>query len=645
MRGLRVAALLLLAAVHIGAQEIEVAPGVHATGEFLVSVRGPAGSVRQGTINGWTVRTLATIPMAALTPTNDTLTKSADTDVKTWLLLTPPSSAPADRIVAAEHPWDTAHRHIANKAAGRVAEFLDGLDEGQIIEVEPVVAYELRGFGGRFAKAAARAEAAKKPCPGGAEGTVIACGAASFQWPNVKRAAWHQDDDQTELRKARERVAASFSGPGVVRIAHLDTGYYKTADTITPPNFNTALSMSMIPNDRCGQSGIDCYQGGLPNGHGPETLSVLAGGKVKFAGGNGYPEYADYVGGAPQAEVFTYRVSPSVILIFPMYVAEGIFNAIANKADVISMSMGGAPSFFLRDAVNDAYASGVPMFFAAADFLHLPIPFFNIDIPPHTMVYPARFTTSTPVSGMTASGRSYGLNPSWFLSVLRGDAFSWIMRGSYGPAHMMKDRTLTASSPNITSRHGTSTFVPNQIQFSFSGTSAATPQVAAAAALWLQMHRAEFTDDEWRSWIKSQSAYDALVSTAELPKRRGAVEQFGAGLLKANRALDVDKPAHPVRRPNGEIGVDWITDLVKILGINPNDPPPTDFELASHRSTLQLEVAQLLTTEPKLRAIVNGDFEHRPSGDQLARLARAIRDSPRASKYLRRAAAAGPALR
>jgi hypothetical protein len=441
----------------------------------------------------------------------------------------PPASSPEGAgIHPTEHPWDMAHEHVANKAAGRLSAFLSGIDAAQIVEIEPVVAYEMRGFGERFAKAAARAETAAKPCTSGPEGTVIACGPASFQWPNVKRVAWHQDDDRTELRKARERAAPSFSGPSVVRIAHLDTGYYKTADTITPPHFNTGLSMSMIPNDRCGQTGIDCYEGGLPNGHGPSTLTVLAGGKVSFAGGNGYPAYDDYVGGAPLAEVFTYRVSPSVILIFPMYVADGIFNAIGNHADVLSMSMGGAPSYYLRDAVNEAYGSGLPMFFAASDFLRLPLPFFNIDIPPHTMIYPARFITATPVAGITASGRSYGLNPSWFLSVLRGDAFSWIMRGSYGPASLMKNRALTTSSPNITSRNGTAAFVPNQLKFSFSGTSAATPQAAAAAALWLQVHRAEFTDEEWRSWVKAESAYDALIASAELPKGAHAVEQFGA---------------------------------------------------------------------------------------------------------------------
>ncbi|HKR67129.1 MAG TPA: S8 family serine peptidase [Thermoanaerobaculia bacterium] len=630
-------AILVCAAGFVHAAEFEAAPGVHFTGEFLVSVRGDVQPMTRAAISsGWTARKLATVHSTQTDTAPRSNTNAATT--KTWFLVSPPPAPSDSREAPREHPWDAAHRHVARKAAGE-SSVLANLDLNQIVEIEPVVAYEMRGFGARFARAAARAEAKKKPCEGGEAGTVIACGPASFQWPNVKETAWHQNDDRTELRKARERAASSFTGPNIVRIAHLDTGYYKTNDTITPPNFDFDLSQSMIPNDNCGETGIDCYQGGLPNGHGPETLSVLAGGKVKFAGGNGYPAYEDYIGGAPLAQVFTYRVSPSVILIWPMYVAGGIFNAVDNKADVISMSMGGAPSYFLRDAVNEAYANGVPMFFAAADFLRLPIPFIPIEIPPHTMVYPARFSTATPVSGMTAGSRSYGLNPSWFLSVFRGDAFSWIMRGSYGPAHLMSDRALTTYSPNITSRHGTSAFVPNQIQFSFAGTSAATPQAAAAAALWLQMHRNEFTEDEWRSWVKAQAAYDALVKSADLPNVPHATEYFGAGIVKANRALDVPKGT-PVRRPNGEIGVDWITELVKILGINPNDPPPTGVEAEEHRSMLQLEVAQLLTTEPKLRDIVNGDFEHRPSDAQLRRLRRAIAKNERASSYLRRAAAA-----
>ena len=102
------------------------------------------------------------------------------------------------------------------------------------------------------------------------------------------------------------------------------------------------------------------------------------------------------------------------------------------------------------------------------------------------------------------------------------------------------------------------------------------------------------------------------------------------------------RPTNPVKRPPGKIGNDWITILAAILGIDPNDPPPTGQEAEIRRSMLQLEVAQLLTTEPELRDIVNGDFENTPSQRQLEQLARALARHPRASRYLRRAVSEGP---
>lgn len=627
LRGWFVPAMLCIATV-ISAQE--VAPGVHFTGQILVSVRGEythEGPAAGPASSGWTIE-----PLATVRPAPSDLESPGSGEPKTWLLLTPPSITEAPAPAGTTHPWDASHRFVAAMIGDETNELPLPLDTDRIIEIEPVAGYEARGYSDRIGDAMGKSSSLV--CDDAPAGFVIACGPASFQWPNVTRVSWHQDDDRTQLRKARARAEPHFQKPEVVRIAHLDTGYYTTNDSITPPRFDFSLSRSLIPNDQCGPTGIDCYRGGLPNGHGPETLSVLAGGKVHFAGGEGYPAYDDYIGGAPLAVVFTYRVSPSVALIFPLYVAEGIFGAIENEADVISMSMGGAPSYYLRDAVNAAYDSGVPMFFAAADFFRLPVPIIPITIPPPTMVYPARFNTATPVSGMTAAGRSYALNPSWFLSVLRGNALSWMLRGSFGPRDLMQDRALTAFSPNITSRHGTVASVANQIQFGFSGTSAATPQAAAAAALWLQVHRDEFDDEEWRSWVKTQSAYDALVRSAQLP--HGDVLHFGAGVLQADRALDLPRPADPVKRKKGEIGFDWITLLVTILGIDPNDPPPTGKRAELHRDMLKLEVAQLVTTEPSLRDILNGDFENTPSRAQLERLARAIQRHPRASRHLQK---------
>ncbi|HEX8155500.1 MAG TPA: S8/S53 family peptidase [Thermoanaerobaculia bacterium] len=643
MRTSRLVSALLAVCCAVAAAGQEVRPGIHFDRRFLVATRGV--QAREGlpafvpkAPAGWTLRTIVTTDV----PGTFTIDGRQSTYAapKTWHVLEP-AAATLDAAAASMHPWDLAHHIVAGTAPGAMATMLDPglIDTGMIEELEPNVAHVEPSLARRMGEALTRRGSSAKTCPDAPQGTVVACGAASFHWPNIPRVDWHQANDFTQLAAARKRTEAAFAAGPRVRIAHLDTGYYKTNDTITPPFFLFDKSKSMIPNDRCGQTGIDCYMGGLPNGHGPETLSVLAGGKINFAAADGYPAYDDYLGGAPLAEVFTYRVSPSVVLLWPLYVSEGIFSAVdENKADVISMSMGGAPSFMLRDAVNHAYDHGTAMFFAAADFFRLPVPFLPIEIPWHTMVYPARFTPATPVSGMTASKRSYGLTNSWW-TLFRGDFTSWALRGSYGPARLAKGRALTATTPNITSRHGTSAFVPNQIQFSFSGTSAATPQAAAAAALWLQAHRNDIPADQWQTWRKTQLVYDALTSTAVCPQKHRCEELFGAGLIQANAAID-ELPANPVKRDPAKIGVDWITLLAKIIGVNPNDPPPTGHRAELHRKMLQLEVAQLIASDRELNAMLGGDHESKPDAATLERLARALERHPRASAHLRRSVAA-----
>ena len=84
------------------------------------------------------------------------------------------------------------------------------------------------------------------------------------------------------------------------------------------------------------------------------------------------------------------------------------------------------------------------------------------------------------------------------------------------------------------------------------GTSSATPQVAAAAALWLQKHRSEFAESEWRSWRKTEAVYQTLFRSADAthdrpyPRHsdgRTVGRYFGNGLLRAERALALDAPA------------------------------------------------------------------------------------------------------
>src|SRR5262245_63871065 len=68
------------------------------------------------------------------------------------------------------------------------------------------------------------------------------------------------------------------------------------------------------------------------------------------------------------------------------------------------------------------------------------------------------------------------------------------------------------------------------------GTSAATPQVAAAAALWLAKHDAQYP----KGWMRVAAVRKALFETAVKTGTTGRVDDFlGQGILAARKALDV----------------------------------------------------------------------------------------------------------
>src|SRR5271157_4114097 len=121
-------------------------------------------------------------------------------------------------------------------------------------------------------------------------------------------------------------------------------------------------------------------------------------------------------------------------------------------------------------------------------------------------VYPAAFRRVIGVTGVTSEGKTYSGNSLGRLFrrlKLIGD---WAFRGSYGPdgwfaglnprvnvdeveaeSGELRPYPIAAYTPNVPWLSGT-----NGVSLSGSGTSAATPQVAAAAALWLENHRREF---------------------------------------------------------------------------------------------------------------------------------------------------------
>src|SRR5262249_43700652 len=246
-----------------------------------------------------------------------------------------------------------------------------------------------------------------------------------------------------------------------VRIAHLDTGYDPNHETkplflLTkdPKNLQRNFVEADLPNDA-----TDHTAGVLTNlGHGTGTLGILAGAAV-----NG-----TMLGGAPFLDIIPIRVANSVVLFENSTIAKafdyvhGLYSNQSTRAHVITMSMGGLASQAWADAVNALYELGVFIVTAAGNNFG--------NLPTKNIVYPARFKRVVAACGVMADGRPYT------------DLPINLMAGNYGPPSKMAT-AIAAFTPNTPwARLGCSQIVDHN----GSGTSSATPQVAASAALWIQ---------------------------------------------------------------------------------------------------------------------------------------------------------------
>jgi subtilisin family serine protease len=301
-------------------------------------------------------------------------------------------------------------------------------------------------------------------------------------------------------------TATGGSGQGV-RIAHLDTGYDPDHKSL-PRYLRADLARNFVDADRP-KDATDRSKGVLNNfSHGCGTLGILAGATV--------PGLKPF-GCAPNAEIVPVRVANRVVLFSNSSIARGLdyvhqlCASEAARVNVVSMSMGGLPSQAWADAINALYEAGVVVVTAAGN---------NYDnLPTRFVVYPARFGRVIAACGVMANGSPYANLPPKR------------MAGNYGPGSKMRT-AIAAYTPNVPwARFGE----PTIVDFDGNGTSAATPQVAAAAALWIEKHRTQF-DAYAEDWKRVEAVRRALFDSAA----KGAAaytDELGCGMLRAADAL------------------------------------------------------------------------------------------------------------
>jgi hypothetical protein len=330
--------------------------------------------------------------------------------------------------------------------------------------------------------------------------------------------AWNFGDSFSQLAAARKRVGQKLEN---IIIAHLDTGYDPRHLTC-PERILTKLQHNFVegegkPDDATDQTPPN-KKTFANRGHGTGTLSLLAGAALDGTTPN-WPGFKDYVGGAPQAKILPIRIADWVVRFTTSTMVEGFDYARRNGAHVLSMSMGGLCSQALADAVNLAYDAGIVAVTAAGNnYAGLPSP--------KSIVFPARLKRVLAACGVMADGRAYaGLSLG-------------TMQGNHGPASKM-ETALGAYTPNVP---WAKIDCGSVVDMDGAGTSAATPQIAAAAALWLAEYW-EVVSAYPEPWMRVEAARHALFKTALTRTSQMDAEEtrqkLGRGVMQAEAALAV----------------------------------------------------------------------------------------------------------
>ena len=232
-------------------------------------------------------------------------------------------------------------------------------------------------------------------------------------------------------------------------------------------------------------------------------------------------------------------------------------------------------------------------------------------------MYPARFRRVLAACGVMFGDKPYADLPD-----------ARMMAGSYGPSSKM-DTAMAAYTPNTAwARYA----CVKLIDFDGAGTSAATPQIAAAAACWLQKH---FADLPAKGWERIESVRQALYGPRSNTTDR---EHFGRGLLRASDALSLrpaDVKARIKQQEKDKIDVPLFEGIFKVIfGAVAPDP--------SQQQMLRVEAAQILARSGELQnmlaeAGVDPDDPGEVSAGVRQKALDALASHSSASKTLRQA--------
>jgi hypothetical protein len=392
-------------------------------------------------------------------------------------------------------------------------------------------------------------------------------------------------------------------------------------------------------------------------GHGAATLAILAGAKVNNP--LGMPGYSGYIGGIPFAEIIPIRIQDSVALLKTDAVAKAIDYAMNQGCEVLTMSMGGAPSQLWARVVNEAYMRGMTIVTAAGNSWRKGF----IKVLPDALVYPARFERVIGAAGITYNQQPYIFEQNDWEEQFAKTAGGVNMQGNHGPDAQMW-HVMAAYTPNVfwteTGQDKGAAHQEPHFIMKGGGTSSAAPQIAAAAALWIVKNRETLEQKGYRgTWkqveavryalFKSAEKFDAHTgSIANAQQKQGKYYSYlGQGALRALRALEVEVPAEQQLRPSPPAKIPRFPIISTLTGSKSTEDDSKGAKADTpaqqkKQEMLSLELLQLILTDPSLNEfarleIDDEQFLDRLDATQGKRLQGAIQKSALASQTLKNA--------
>jgi subtilisin family serine protease len=461
---------------------------------------------------------------------------------------------------------------------------------------------------------------------------------------------WHLDDNHSQLRQAAEKVKKQLGltlaldnvADDMIRIAHIDTGYIPTHPAT--PKFMLADAGTSFVNGESDNKGTDILANRIKlleqDGHGSATLAILAGNYIKKA--DSYSGYEGFFGGIPFAKILPIRICDTVYNAFNANdVARGIEYALEMGCEVITMSMAGYPTRRVAKAVNKAYEAGVVVVTAAGNNWTRGIS----KLTPKAVMYPARFDRVIAACGVCYNEKPYDFAANEEEMKLRSEGGD-TMQGNWGPERAMQT-ALAAYTPNLAWANNNPAF---KYHFSRSGggTSSATPQIAAAAALWIVFNRQQLHDKKYKgTWKQAEAVRQALFRSGgvEYP---GYKKYYGNGSLKASAALDLSAEIFDLElKPAEEASVNFlgigkfVSQWFRNMPTKDGMPAEVQQDDKQLQDMMSVEIMQVMYKDPALFDYLDTldldgadqDYFNRPAARE--KFSKLIKASPYASDTLK----------